>query len=490
MIRTVNALNRLAGHKFEHPLPQHAHRPPTAVQERILSRVRSAIHEAGDCPDAMACDSALNELMRSHNLYDGEPGNLAQYDPSKLIVLRSVIKPRPLSDLLPPHVLPLFRRRHAHILRDPEEFQKFKRDNPDCCPRQPYWDPLLRHDPDLRIDFLQRLYTAGLLSFRTRIHSRIGIFFVRKKSPDAIRMVIDARITNAHHRQPPVTRLGSSINYGDLDLSPDSLGRRFSHSAGSVGWGAEMDVSDCFYQFDLKEMGSWFGIDYPNTMQFWREQGFDIQSVYDEDTSRNVKVDPGVTLFPVISVMPMGWTWALFFANETVAHIMRQTDELHHAEMRGKLPVPQLWDSRTITSTYADNVAIIGAEFEHVQNRMKKIDAAFSERQIPIVWTQDQPVRCLETVGCIVDFELKRLKQKPSRIWRVHLAGLGLARRSKVRPQVVQVWLGHATSLMRLCPFFLSVFEKIYRFIRIESQKRIVPWPSVRAEILCASNLV
>ena len=37
--------------------------------------------------------------------------------------------------------------------------------------------------------------------------------------------------------------------------------------------------------------------------------------------------------------------------------------------MREKLPVPQLWDSPTITSIYVDNVAIIGARKKDVENR-------------------------------------------------------------------------------------------------------------------------
>ena len=485
----MNALNRLAGYKFETPLPQHAHRPPTAVQEKLLEHVRSAFEEAGPIPEGMSADSALRDLMSSINLYDGEPGHLASYDPEKLKILGSRIQPRPLHELLPPHVLPLFHRRHAHIERSPEEFESFKRENPGLCPKQPHWDPKLRNDAAARLDFFKRLYRAGILSFRKRIRSKVGVFFVKKKDPGAIRMIIDARITNCHHRRPPVTRLGSAANYIDLDLSEELMGNQRDHRA-NLGWGSEMDVSDCFYRFEIKEMASWFGIDSPSRVGYWNDNGFGLQTVYDEDLTRHVPVTESDILYPVIAVMPMGWTWALFFANESVASIVRECSLQASREMREKLPVPQLDDVSTLTSTYVDNVAIVGRTKEDVARRVAEVDRAFAEKRIPIVWTYDEPVRVLETVGCIVDFESKILKNKPHRLWRVHLAGVALTRRSKVRTRVVEVWLGHATSVMRLCPALLSVFDKIYRFVRISDERRIPLWPAVRSEITMACNLV
>ena len=180
---------------------------------------------------------------------------------------------------------------------------------------------------------------------------------MRKKDPSAIRMIVDARITNCHHRRPPVTRLGSAVNYMDLGLSEELLGGQAICENG-YGWGSEMGVSDCFYRFDIKEMASWFGIDAPNSVDYWNSNGFDLHSVFDEDMLRNVPVNSSDVLCPVIAVMPMGRTWALFFANETVASIVRECSKLGAREMREKLPVPQLDEAPTITSTYVDNVAI------------------------------------------------------------------------------------------------------------------------------------
>ena len=63
--KTINALNRLAGYKFEKPLPQHSHRPPTAVQLKLTQRVHDLIEGAGPAPEGMTSESALRDLMGS-----------------------------------------------------------------------------------------------------------------------------------------------------------------------------------------------------------------------------------------------------------------------------------------------------------------------------------------------------------------------------------------------------------------------------------------
>ena len=102
----------------------------------------------------------------------------------------------------------------------------------------------------------------------------------------------------------------------------------------------------------------------------------------------------GEVLFPVINVMLMGWTWALFFANETVASIVRDSALGRALEMREKLPVPQMTEAETITSTYVDNVAIIGGTKSNVENRVREINSAFERKGIPIVWSYNTRSRC------------------------------------------------------------------------------------------------
>lgn len=95
-----------------------------------------------------------------------------------------------------------------------------------------------------------------------------------------------------------------------------------------------------------------------------------------------------------------------------------------------------------------DNVAVIGPTFDGVNQRIQQIEKDFKDAGLPVVLTYDEPVRVFETVGVIVNFNTKRVSNKPRRLWRV--------------------WLGHATSIFRLAPHFLAIFDKIYRFIQVQ----------------------
>ena len=480
-------LNKLAGVKFN-DASQLFHRPLTAVQSVAVDNAGAAVAEAGECPSLCGRD-ALKDMMKSHPTY-GEPSTLAPFDAAKLKILFSLGRPKTIETLLPPHVIPLLNRWKTHIELSAEEVRSKLDASPECCPKRPYWDPILQKSRDVRTKLIVDLWKVGVVTFRTSIKSSIGLFFVKKKTPEWIRMVVDCRISNVHHRQPPVTRLGSPSCFGDLEMSPEVLKARLGRDCNQVGWGAELDVADCFYQFEMKQLAKWFGIDDPRKTADWAKAGVDITEVYDEDLETMVLLNDDTVVYPVIGAMPMGWTWALFFANETVAAIARATAPERPLECREKLPTPQLWEGETITSTYVDNVAVFGAHKVDVIARMDSLTKAFANHDIPVVWTQQEPLQCFETVGVILDFRNRVVRNKPSRLWKAYLAGRELCRRTKVRGDAVEVWTGHVTSLFRLSPSLLSVFSVIYRFNAVCRGKRVRLWPAVRAEIMQASSLL
>lgn len=489
VLDTMRSLNRLAGYKFMNS-PQQSQRP-TVVQGLVVDHISSAFNRAGDCPTDLSPEKALDSLLRSKNLYAEEPSNLVPYDPEKLKILKSKVVPKRLESVVPPHVLAILRRKQTMIERSQSDVQRELSENPSACPVRPYWDPVLRHSQAARIDLIKRLHQVGIVEFRKRIKSTVGIFFVRKKTPQWNRMVIDARLVNFRHKTPPVARLGGGVNFTQLDLSNESLHHFLgADSTTHVGYGNELDVSDCFYQYKISNMAQWFGIDFPQTSGFWLKHGIDISSVFDDDTETECHVHFDEVVYPVIGAMAMGWSWALYLAHESVSFLARTASPCVSLEFRDKRPAPQLWHSDALVSTYVDNVSVIGATKGAVEQRCKALSDRFLELDIPIEWTYDEPQTCFETVGVVIDFDQKMIRNKPQRLWRIYQSAQAICRRTKIRPEVVEIWVGHATSLFRMAPHFLSVFADVYRFIGTGRGKRIDLWPSVRREIKMAASLV
>ena len=474
---TARALNSLALHvpnsfsNFERKLlGQH----PSATQSEFCNRITECFSDAGPRPSGMDGAEALRSMGGDKCLYSEEPKNLANYDYSKVKVLKSTLHPRKLSELLPPHVKSVLLRYQTLIEKPPEEC--------DDCPIVPYWDPKLRHSKKELVRLITGLAQVGLVTFRAAVKEKIGLFFVRKKTPEWIRMVIDARRVNHRHRCPPTTKLATPRAFVDIQFPPSNNGE-------PLAFGMEADVNDCFYNFVTEELASWFGIDLPLRVGDWVSAGWKISDIFDDATGRYYRPGLDEVVYPVFRSLCMGWSWSLFFANEAVAHIVRGMNPSPVHEIRDKTPSPDILLG-PVTGVYVDNISIIGRTKAEVKQAAEKIDGFFKTADIPISWTYEEPTDRFETVGVVMDFARGYVCNKPSRIWRTFLAGQELLRRKRVRGKLVEIWLGHITSLFMLSSHGLSAFFHIYRFVEQFRDGRGVLWSSVREEIRTALGLV
>lgn len=474
---TAKALNNLALHDANSDFDRLLlGKPPNAPQLAVADRVKSAFLEAGHPPDGLDGPGAISELVGTQDLYHEEPSTLAPYSFDKVKVLHSELNPRQLSTVVPRFVNGILQRYNTMIERSAEELS-----NLGPCTITPYWDPLLRSLRKELKRLIIQLSLKGLVTFRTGIKERIGIFCVKKKSPEWIRLIIDAGRANWSHRPPPCTRLATPRSFLDLQFPMANEGM---HCA----YGLEADVCDCFYNFVNESTASWFGIDMPLTYDEWIGLGWPGGSIYDDGTGDFFQPRGDQLLFPVFRGLCMGWSWALFLANEAVAHITSGRIERPIAEVRDRLPAPSL--DQAVTGVYVDNISIIGPDVETVEAARTRIVNQFAELGIPLTWSSSSPSDVLETIGVIFDFKKGVARNKPHRIWRAFLAGKELLRRRRVSLRILEIWLGHMTSLFMISPTALSCFFHIYKFVQQHRGKRVELWPSVREEIKMALGVV
>ena len=469
------SLNKLGMHgpnsQFESVLSSHL--PLNATQCRVRERIEQSLALHGPPPDDLSAENALASLKGVKTDYDGVPSNLAPFDSSKLKILASSVAPQHIRQFLPSEAKKILNHPEDFVLRPAGEARE---------PFRPYWDPALRFNSPKRLKFILDLFNAGLMVLRTSIASEVGVFFVKKKTPDAIRMVIDCRGTNQACQDPPTTRLGSARCYSDLKLEVDD-------PSTPCAWGREADVNDCFYRFSLPELAHYFGINHPLTADEWKQLGIEFDSVYDPILKQELIVAGDAPLFPCFRAVPMGWNWALFLCHEAVLEIAQRGAPWADGILREKKVTPQLDEFRTILGVYVDNITVLGRSKEDVEQRCKALEQAFADAQIPITWSQSSAVDKLESVGCVLDFSRGILSNKPRRVWKFALATEALLRRRKLSTEILQVWTGHFTSLCSITPWGLSALQQVYRFMQKSNGKRIEVWPSVRSELKIAASL-
>ncbi|CAK0855124.1 unnamed protein product, partial [Prorocentrum cordatum] len=306
---------------------------------------------------------------------------------------------------------------------------------------------------------LKVLYELGLIAFRRRPRARAAVFFVKKKKPGENRMIVDARQANACHRAPPTARLGSAGALADLDFSAG--GGSFDGAGGVVGWGphgGEADVEDCFYSFAIDGLSEWFGFDDPLPVTTIRgTSGIAVGAFWDPDLNKMVHADDGVVLYPSMRALCMGWSWALFFAQEAVSSMtcraLQPRSSAEPATVKERRPAPDLSESSVLGGVYVDNITVAGRTATLAR-------------------------------------EHGRLRNKASRIWRFDLATRAPLARGKMRGEHMEVWLGHAISLLMLARPGYAALPSACRFAESARGRRAALPREVKQELRIVVGLV
>ena len=326
----VDCLNRLSCAAAE-PGPighvEASRAPPTAPQAEALATASARVRRAGPCPDDLSPPKALQELLKSKDLYSQEPQHLAEYDPDRLKILRTVAQPLPANTLLPPEEAAVLKQPAALALNSEELEQR-------CATHtmpKPYWDPRLR-SPSTRRDFLRRLASVGLLCGTDKVEAEVGFFCVKKKE-DQQRLIVDCRAAKFMMRLPPRTKLGSAAAMAEL-RTPDNVLPVYDEDNndddtidGLDGLGevaqielltSAADVDDRFYQFATPQLASWFAI-----RELVDPTEFGVTKIWDSEKGKLRDVAQGERCYLGFACLPMGWSWALHFCHTAVSYLAR-----------------------------------------------------------------------------------------------------------------------------------------------------------------------
>ena len=121
--------------------------------------------------------------------------------------------------------------------------------------------------------------------------------------------------------------------------------------------GSGADVKDCFFQMSIDKAASWFGFDHPETAADWASlRGVDCRelSIWDDERQAWETSGEHELPYPCMRVMPMGWSWALYFANEIVTHCAERAAGGAEGLLRDKTPGGLLAEGSPVSAVYVD----------------------------------------------------------------------------------------------------------------------------------------
>lgn len=455
----IKALNELSGCVNS----DFSKKKPTRAQKRVLSNIAEAYREASCAVDIDPGASCLADLCSASKIYQTDRSDVVSYAKDSVSWPEVETFPVDLRDCLPPADREWLATWQQHMLLSTsgkDLGSKIK---------QPYTDPIFKHNPKQYLGFLKELKNRNMLRFKQHDGSPadLGVFFVRKKN-NKQRLIFDIRILNEKFIDPPKTDLPSADAFTRMDI--DGIGPFF------IGSG---DLANAFYTLavpdSLARMFTLPGIKAENL------------GIYEVDGNA-VRRDEFIT--PYLTVLPMGWSWALHLCQQVMNHaiITSGIDHLQIISDKGK-PVHLAHGCDVGCAGYVDNFAVIGTCEDTVNAGLRKIGERLRGFGLT-VHEECEAAHEGEFVGLSFNGVKGKVSIKPSRIVKLQRSIDELLCRNFASGELLQLVIGHITWAVMARREALSILSACYSFVHQCGNTPHRLWPRVRTELRWISALL
>ncbi|CAK0843554.1 unnamed protein product, partial [Prorocentrum cordatum] len=324
-------------------------------------------------------------------------------------------------------------------------------------------DPVLERNRPLYLEFIKFGISRGVFTLGKERVEDVSAFFVAKKG-ERIRSALDCRRSNQRFQPPPPppsVNLFSAAGFADLEVPKDA-----------PLYFAGVDVQSAFYQHKLPA---------------YLRSHFCMPKVTAGElgVSRldGRRVPPRACLYPQLAVVPMGWSWALFFAQKAHERTLGQSDALR-LELRAVDFAPTPCPLKEPTHPMcADNVLAVGTDRAAVTEVRRAASQALEGAGLAVHEGADA-AESMMMLGVQLEGRSARATLAPRRFWKLYM-GLGhlAQRRPRVTSRDIERVIGHCTFAALCRRESLSCFSAVYSFVQQRYQRARPLWASARCEL-------
>eukprot|EP00435_Cladocopium_sp_Y103_P063778 s336_g25.t1 len=448
----IKALNDLSG-----CLIDFSQKKPTRAQRRILQHISDSYR---DCVVSDSIDpgrSCLEDMCSSSRLYQVDRSDVVSYAKDLVSWPEASSHPVALEGCLCPADREWLATWREQMLR-PEDAGNIE------GIVKPYTDPILKHNQVEYAGFLQELHQRSMIRYRVHTshdehHPALGIFFVKKKNGKQ-RLIFDTRVLNQRFIDPPSTDLPSADSFTRLEI-PE--GETFFIGSG--------DLANAFYTLEVPdELGQLFTLPAIKAGLVGMDQ-------------LDTKLRRDTVLVPYLTVLPMGWAWALHFCQGVLMNAIQTCGFSVNNIISDKTNPVHLGSTEDVAvAGYVDNFAVIGCNPSVVNAGLTKIGNHLRALGLTVHEEAEAEVSA-DFVGLHFDGESGFVSIKPQRIIKLQRAIQELLARNFASGELLQLVLGHITWAMMSRREGLSILNSCYAFCHQHKCRASRLWPSVRREL-------
>ena len=436
-----------------------------SCSERIHQRMKEYV-PSREC----SAEEAIRALLGSEISYDGESRpdtTVAPFDMSRVALPSLLTAPTSALDMLDCEGARIVKGFETELLLSREDYLarlEFE------GVQAPYCDPKLKNDLHSYRAFITELFHQNIVSFSETILCECGLFFVHKEDK-TLRMIIHCRPCNQCFKKcahPPMggASAWSSINLGSSQTLHTSM----------------FDVQAYFYRIGIPvELARFFGLPAVSTA-FVASLGFDTSSV------------KSAFMHPIVQVVPMGFSWAMWIAQRVHLHISLEATGLSPSRivMDGRpAPVFSCDDESTSVALmpYADNGNVLALAPELVDKYTSLSIAKLRSYGFGVHESMDASVAVV-SLGVEVLGDVGIVRPSGKRLSRALLALDAVLNRPLLCGKQLEKLIGHLTFIMLLHRPFLSLLGACYSFVQSSYLRKQLLWKSVLDELSHIRNLL
>ncbi|CAK0818121.1 unnamed protein product [Prorocentrum cordatum] len=454
--RAVHALNSLYLHQDQPPVGEGADRAVfvSLGQRHCHDRVRDSVVALGPPPPEVTPAEALRKL-RVASWYDVDSAVLGSYNLASVSLPSGSPAPVPLEDLWGVGGSDMIRDFVQSRLLPSSEVETRLKNSQVAVP---YSDPKLRRVAAFE-EFIRALQQRGMVDFSFSAKERVEAFFVHEKN-GKLRLVVDCRRSNCHFQDPAPVSLLTGEGLAGLELGEGEE----LHVGGA-------DLSDAFYHMQLP----------PDLRPFFCFRAVRAGAVGCASVNGQA-VPPSAMVYPRLSVIPMGWSWALWMCQTVHERIVEQAGASPENRIVDKQATPDL--HRACHSQYVDNFIAVSTDASAVRSLVADAIRALEGRGL-VVHEEEYSGgdKVAQVSGWQIDGSRGRAAATPLRLWRARLAIRAVLRRGRCSGRDLERLLGHLVFLSLVRREGLSLFWSCYAFVRKNYTQEERLWASVRREL-------
>eukprot|EP00438_Fugacium_kawagutii_P021515 Skav212741 [mRNA] locus=scaffold1199:108583:113900:+ [translate_table: standard] len=305
-------------------------------------------------------------------------------------------------------------------------------------------------------DFLRRLHDINMIEYSLEPPAeQVGVFFVKKKS-GMLRLILDCRRSNCHFSDPKPIQLATGEAMSRMQLPPGE--RLYTASA---------DLQNAFYTMAMPEpLRKYFGLKRITAGTLGLQQ------------LNGVTLGSGQWVYPRVTVVPMGWSWAMWWCQTISERICERSGLGEHERLRDSQAAP---NSKFWHIQYVDNLHVFGTCQKEVEQRFWRAVEELRSAGLT-VHEIEMGDHSNKVLGWQID-DSGVLRPGRERLWRIRLAIREILKRNRCSGQQLERLIGHITFISLCRREALSVLGECYTFIQRFYHCSVPLWKSVRKEL-------